>query len=101
MSELENIGANELGLLTAALAIALVHDKTPDEQNVIGNFITGIGCVILVIAAQSQYLMSLQEKEKKDGDNTEDLRKQIQEIQRKVDAIMSQYPKPTSENKTI
>ncbi|CQR73598.1 hypothetical protein SOV_30940 [Sporomusa ovata DSM 2662] len=91
MSELKDIDANELGLISAVLGIVLAYDKTPDEQNVLGNFIVGIGCIILVIAAQAEYLNSLQEKKSENGDSLE-IKKQIQEMQKQIDVIMSETP---------
>lgn len=88
MSEFKDIGANELGLISAVLGIVIAYDKTPGEQNVLGNFIVGIGCIILVIAAQAEYLNSLQEKKNKNEGSLE-IKKQIQEIQNQIDVIMS------------
>ncbi|WP_094606799.1 hypothetical protein SPSIL_034170 [Sporomusa silvacetica DSM 10669] len=91
MSEFEDIGANELGLISAVLGIVIAYDKTPSEQNVLGNFIVGIGCIILVIAAQAEYLNSLQEKKNENEDSLE-IKKQIQKIQKQIDVIMSEAP---------
>ena len=89
MSGFEHVNPIELGLLSALLGIALANDKDPDEQNVLGNFIVGIGCTILIIAAQSQYLSSLQEKAKKDENKTEAMKKQMMELQAQLKALMS------------
>ncbi|TWH51721.1 hypothetical protein [Sporomusa sp. KB1] len=91
MSEFKDIGANELGLISAVLGTVIAHDKTPDEQNVLGNFIVGIGCIILVIASQGEYLSSLQEKKNENKDSLE-IKKQIQEMQKQIDAIKSETP---------
>lgn len=91
MSEFKDIGATELGLISAVLGIVIAYDKTPGEQNVLGNFIVGIGCIILVIAAQAEYLNSLQEKKNENEDSLE-IKKQIQEIQKQIDTIMSATP---------
>lgn len=88
MSEFKDIGASELGLLSAVLGIVIAYDKTPGEQNVLGNFIVGIGCIILVIAAQAEYLNSLEEKKNENEDSLE-IKKQIQEMQKQIDVIMS------------
>jgi hypothetical protein len=93
MSEFKNIGANELGLLAALIGIALACDKTPDEQNILGNFIVGIGCIILVIASQAQYLASLEDK--KNGIDTEELKRQILELQKQINEIKNQDTKLT------
>jgi len=91
VSEFKDIGATELGLISAVLGIVIAYDKTPGEQNVLGNFIVGIGCIILVIAAQAEYLNSLQEKKNENEDSLE-IKKQIQEIQKQIDTIMSATP---------
>ena len=91
MSELKDIDANELGLISAVLGIVIAYDKTPGEQNVLGNFIVGIGCIILVIAAQAEYLNSLEEKKNENKDSLE-IKKQIQEMQKQIDVIMSEAP---------
>lgn len=88
MSEFENIGASELGLISAVLGIALAYDKTPGEQNVLGNFIIGIGCIILVIASQTEYLNSLKEKQNVNEDSSE-IKKQIEDMQKQIKNIMS------------
>ena len=91
MSEFKDIGATELGLISAVLGIVIAYDKTPGEQNVLGNFIVGIGCIILVIAAQAEYLNSLQEKKNENEDSLE-IKKQIQEMQKQIDTIKSATP---------
>lgn len=59
---LDNLSSEDLIVLTNAFAITLVKDRSADEINVLGNFIVGIGCLMLTIAAQEQFLESLREK---------------------------------------
>ncbi|MBD7911457.1 hypothetical protein [Clostridium cibarium] len=56
MSSLDNLTPEDLLILTNVLAVALSKDKTADEINVLGNFIVGIGCLMLTLAAQEQYI---------------------------------------------
>lgn len=57
-------------LSTNAIAISLSKNKTADEINVIGNFIVGIGCLMLTVASQEQYLTILQEQYKQKSNAT-------------------------------
>ena len=45
-------------VLTNIISISLSKNKSTDETNVLGNFIVGIGCLLLTIAAQQQYIDS-------------------------------------------
>ncbi|MCB2292157.1 hypothetical protein LGK95_01215 [Clostridium algoriphilum] len=56
MTFLENSSPEDLVVLTNIIAIALSKNKSADETNVLGNFIVGIGWLMLTIAAQQQYL---------------------------------------------
>lgn len=58
---IDNLSPEDLLFLTNAIAITLIKDKNPDEINVFGNFIVGIGCLLLTVAAQQQLLESLQQ----------------------------------------
>lgn len=64
MTFLDNLSPEDLLVLTNAIAVSLSKNKTADEINVIGNFIVGIGCLMLTIAYQEQYLTILQEQYK-------------------------------------
>ena len=64
MTFLDNLSPEDLLVLTNAIAISLSKNKTADEINVIGNFIVGIGCLMLTVASQKQYLTILQEQYK-------------------------------------
>ena len=58
---IDNLSPEDLLVLTNAIAITLIKDKNPDQINVLGNFIVGIGCLLLTVAAQQQLLESLQQ----------------------------------------
>ncbi|GAA0077044.1 hypothetical protein UT300005_14220 [Clostridium sp. CTA-5] len=64
MTCLDNLSPEDLLILTNAIAISLSKNKTADEINVLGNFIVGIGCLMLTVASQQQYLAVLQEQYK-------------------------------------
>lgn len=70
MSSLDDLSPEDLLVLTNLIAVALSKDRTPDEINVIGNFIVGIGCLMLTVAAQQQYL-SIQQQP--DNPSTDDI----------------------------
>ena len=61
MTFLDDLSPQDLLVLTNIISIALSKDKSADETNVIGNFIVGIGCLMLTLAAQQQYI-ELQKK---------------------------------------
>ncbi len=64
MTFLDNLSPEDLLVLTNAITISLSKDKTADELNVLGNFIVGIGCLMLTVAAQQQYISAQQEANK-------------------------------------
>ena len=66
----------QLSFIANLLAITISKGKSTDEVNVIGNFIVGVGGLILTIAAQRQFCESKQDKIKQ----IEDLNKQIKSI---------------------
>jgi len=61
---LDNLSPEDLIILTNAITLSLSKDKTADELNVLGNFIVGIGCLMLTVASQQQYISSQQETNK-------------------------------------
>ncbi|AJG99085.1 hypothetical protein [Clostridium beijerinckii] len=61
MTGFENLTPEDSLILTNAIAISLAKGKNADEINVIGNFLVGIGCLLLTIASHQQYLTVLQE----------------------------------------
>lgn len=71
MTFLDNLSPKDLILLTNAITISLSKDKTPDELNVLGNFIVGVGCLMLTVASQQQqYLYSIQQANKSNATPT-------------------------------
>jgi uncharacterized membrane protein YidH (DUF202 family) len=63
MSNLSDLSPEDLLVLTNVIAVALSKDRTPDEINVLGNFIVGIGCLMLTVAAQQQYISVQQQQQ--------------------------------------
>jgi hypothetical protein len=51
-------------VLTNAIAISLSKDKSPIEIDVLGNFVVGIGCLMLTLASQKEYISLQQETNK-------------------------------------
>lgn len=45
MISLDNLSSEDLVILTNMLALSFSKDRTPDEINVLGNFIVGVGCI--------------------------------------------------------
>lgn len=77
------IASDQLALLAALFGIAIAGTLSPQEQNVIGNFLISVGQTIVVIAAQET------NSPPKNGDNHKeheyaDLRLQIQELNKQV-----------------
>ncbi|MBU3109978.1 hypothetical protein [Clostridium lacusfryxellense] len=61
MTIIDDLSPEDLLILTNAIAIAFSKGKSADEINVLGNFIVGIGCLMLTIASQQQYIASLKD----------------------------------------
>ena len=64
MTYLDNLSPEDLLVLTNAIPISLSKDKSPIEIDVLGNFVVGIGCLMLTLAAQKEYISSQQEANK-------------------------------------
>lgn len=64
MTYLDNLSPEDLLVLTNAIAISLSKDKSPIEIDVLGNFVVGIGCLMLTLASQKEYISLQQETNK-------------------------------------
>lgn len=62
------------------LALIISKDKTSDQLDVIGNFVVGLGGLILLISAQKSFCQSKEDKIKQIAD----LRKQIKELEQSL-----------------
>lgn len=69
MVSIDNLSPEDLLVLTNAVAIVLMKDKKADEINVLGNFVVGVGCLLLTVAAQQQFLQTLQENNNAENNN--------------------------------
>lgn len=61
MTGFENLTPEDMVILTNAIVISIAKDRNANELNVLGNFVVGIGCLLLTIASQQEYLTVLQE----------------------------------------
>lgn len=52
MTFLDNLSSEDLTILTSTIALALAKDRKAIEMEVIGNFIVGVGCLLLTMASQ-------------------------------------------------
>jgi hypothetical protein len=64
MTCIDNLSLEDWLLLTNAIAISLFKDKSPIEIDVLGNFVVGIGCLMLTLASQKEYISMQQETNK-------------------------------------
>ncbi|HEY5525167.1 MAG TPA: hypothetical protein VIK26_07525 [Clostridium sp.] len=70
MTFLDNLSPEELIIITNAISISLSKDKTAIEMDVLGNFIVGIGCLLLTMAAQQANIeFQQQSKQPTPGDD--------------------------------
>lgn len=67
----------KLAILAAILGLFLSDDLDADEINTMGNFIVGTGCIMLIVAAQKQFLISQQERTSADSEALERLTARI------------------------
>ncbi|OFI05549.1 hypothetical protein CLOACE_16320 [Clostridium acetireducens DSM 10703] len=54
MIDLESLDSCEIAVLATTIALGMAKDKTPDELNVLGNFVVAVGGILLTIAALEQ-----------------------------------------------
>lgn len=86
MKNIEEYTPSELAVLSTVLGILIAAKLNTNEQNIIGNFLVGVGQTILTIAAQFQNLESQEENQNEDNksnnsnSSNKDLQKQIDEI---------------------
>ena len=86
MSALSSISPTDLSILVNVVAIALAEGRTPDDLNVIGNSIVGIGSLLLTIAAQQQFLISEKDKIKQ----IKDLKSQIAQNEKDLKNLITE-----------
>ncbi|MBU3092813.1 hypothetical protein K2F40_04585 [Clostridium sp. CM028] len=90
MKKLEEFTPCQLATLATVIGIIIAGKLNVNQQNVIGNFLTGLAQSILIIAAQSQNLESQDGNQSGDNGNSnskgdnKDLQKQIDELKENI-----------------
>ncbi len=69
-----------IGAAIGLLLIAILDDK--DKENVLGNFLVGIGCILLITASQQEALDNRNEPDITDEINQ--LKKKLAELEHKI-----------------
>lgn len=86
MKRIEEYTPCELATLATVIGVLIAAKLNNSEQNVIGNFLQGVGISITIIAAQAQNLETLEQNQCGDNgnsnsnDNNKDLQRQIDEL---------------------
>lgn len=86
MKKIEEYTPCELATLATAVGVIIAGKLNVNQQNVIGNFLTGLAQSILIIAAQTQSLEAQNQNQCGENGNgnskgdTKDLQKQIDEL---------------------
>ena len=70
MKKLEEYTPCELATLATVVGVIIAAKLNVNEQNVIGNFLVGVGQIILIIAAQGQNIESQEENQCGDNGNS-------------------------------
>lgn len=88
MSALKSLSPCELIVLATVIAFAVCEGQNADDLNVLGNFIVGLGGLILTWAAQQQYLETAC-SQSTDTMSLDDMKKQIKSLQEKLDSMQT------------
>lgn len=86
MKSLEDFTPNELAILSAVIGIIIASKYNINQQNVVGNFLDGVGQTLFIIAAQAQNLQPASGNSDANNGNSNsnssnvDLQKQIDEL---------------------
>jgi hypothetical protein len=90
MKKIEEYTPSELATLATIAGVIIASKLNINGQNVVGNFIEGVGQSILIIAAQAQNIQSLQQTQTSENTNSNtdgknaDLQKQIDELKENI-----------------
>ena len=90
MKKIEECTPSELATLATIAGVIIASKLNVNGQNVVGNFIEGVGQSILIIAAQAQNLQAQQQNQtsEKSDSNTDgknaDFQKQIDELKEHI-----------------
>ena len=67
---IDDLCPQDLLILANTIALSFSKDKTADELNVLGNFIVGVGSLMLTFAAQQQFIDSKNQDKKSSTKDT-------------------------------
>ena len=80
-----------VAILSAAIALAIAQDKNSLEVNWLGNFITAIGCELLLLAAQLEC-----EEDAVEMAATSEKQGKLQELEDRLRKLEDQFVRLTS-----
>ncbi|MBU3144328.1 hypothetical protein [Clostridium sp. CF012] len=81
MKKLEDYTPNELATLATIIGIIIASKYNINQQNVVGNFLDGVGQTLFIIAAQAQNIQPQAENGNSNSNSSnDDLQKQIDEL---------------------
>jgi Sec-independent protein translocase protein TatA len=63
MDLINSISPTELTILANVVSLIIAEGKTADELNILGSFITTVGDLVSMIAAQKENLQTIQDKQ--------------------------------------
>lgn len=83
MSHLKTFSTEELIALANLMAFSFAEEFDTDDLNVLGNWVTAVGAIMLTIAAQQQLLDTKSQEQP-------DVHQQIKELQEQLKALQKQ-----------
>lgn len=90
MKNLEDYTPNELATLSTIIGIIIASKYNINQQNVVGNFLDGVGQTLFIIAAQAQNIQPQTGNSSSDNETSNsnssnmDLQKQIDELKEHI-----------------
>jgi hypothetical protein len=84
---LYSLSPKQLSLLSSLIGILLIDNLDVNQQNSLGNFIVGVGQILLISAAQEQLL------ESQSSSQTDDINQQIQMLKDQIYALEKEVHK--------
>jgi uncharacterized FlaG/YvyC family protein len=90
MRNLEDYTPNELATLSTIIGIIIASKYNINQQNVVGNFLDGVGQTLFIIASQAQNIQPQAGNSNADNENSNsnssnvDLQKQIDELKEHI-----------------
>ncbi|MGH4119596.1 hypothetical protein [Clostridium sp.] len=92
MKKLEDYTPSELATLATVTGVIIASKLNINGQNVIGNFIEGVGQIVLIIAAQAQNLQA-QEQNQNSGNSSSNAAGKNADLQKQIDELKEQMKK--------